>query len=81
MRCYNGCPDSALQALLDAKRKAHEELRAVDPGARATYFPVEEEWSVWKDNRQIGSSSPSLFAAINNAITILKKQKDDSDGC
>lgn len=44
MRCYNGCPDSELQRLLD--RKA--ELRASLPdGVRCTYFPMESQWQMF----------------------------------
>lgn len=46
MRCYNGCPDKELQALLDSKEKAHKDLSKI--GCRATYFPMEGKWLVFK---------------------------------
>ncbi len=47
MRCYDGCPDKELQAVLDAASNAHAELRT--KGLRATYFPMEGKWMVFKD--------------------------------
>lgn len=47
MRCYNGCPDKELQAVLDDNAAAEIELAVF--GARATYFPMEERWMVFKD--------------------------------
>ena len=38
MRCYNGCPDSKLQAILDAEAKAMAMVKAIRPEAHCTYF-------------------------------------------
>lgn len=43
MRCYNGCPDSELKAVLDSQAKAH--ARARELGYRITWFPVEERYA------------------------------------
>jgi hypothetical protein len=46
MRCYNGCPDTQLQSLLDAQSAAHQELKS--KGLHATYYPVEQKWLVFR---------------------------------
>lgn len=66
MRCYNGCPDSALQAFLDDQRKASEELAAI--GCHATYFPMEEKWVVFKGNRPITPFLDTKRAAADAAL-------------
>lgn len=47
MRCYNGCPDSALRKVLDARAAARKRLS--DAGYQATYFPMEEKWMVFDE--------------------------------
>lgn len=42
MRCYNGCPDKELQALIDARQAAHDEARKL--GIHICWFPVEERY-------------------------------------
>lgn len=46
MRCYNGCPDSGLQAKIDSRVAA--EKRLVRRGMRAVYFPAEGMYLVFK---------------------------------
>jgi hypothetical protein len=43
MRCYNGCPDDELQAIIDEREAAHREGRRL--GIVITWFPVEERWA------------------------------------
>jgi hypothetical protein len=68
MRCYNGCPDSELQALLDAQARARAELQAKLPGASATYFPMEEKWMVFRDLQPLTGFKDTLIAAVAAAI-------------
>lgn len=66
MRCYNGCPDSELQAFLDDQALATKELAAI--GARATYFPMEQKWMVFKDYEAITEFHNTKRQAANAAI-------------
>lgn len=67
MRCYDGCPDSELQALLDDARRASRELEAA--GLRATYFPVEQGWMVFRDLTPISTNFyPTKRAAADAAL-------------
>jgi hypothetical protein len=45
MRCYNGAPDSALQAVFDSRSEARRALKKADPTAWCTYFPSEHMYS------------------------------------
>lgn len=73
MRCYNGCPDSELQALIDRDVKAQKDLAKF--GARATYFPMEQKWQVFKDHRMVGKFQDSLPEAARLAIEIFNKRR------
>lgn len=66
MRCYNGCPDSELQAILDDNELASKELAAI--GARATYFPMEQKWMVFKDYKAITEFHNTKRQAANAAL-------------
>ena len=61
MRCYNGCPDAELQAIIDDVDEAHKELAAA--GARATYFPMEGKWRVFVGLKINGEFQPTVRAA------------------
>lgn len=66
MRCYNGCPDKELQALIDDCALAAKQLDAV--GARATYFPVEERWMVFRDYLQISEFHHTIRQAADAVL-------------
>lgn len=66
MRCYNGCPDSDLQKILDDATLAHKQLAA--RGVRATYFPAEAAWMVFKDYKPITGFYSSVRNAANAVI-------------
>lgn len=71
MRCYNGCPDSEYQALLDAEAKAERELAEAMPGARCVYFPSPGYYQVWRDYRPVlgfEREFHSRIAAIDAAL-------------
>lgn len=69
MRCYNGCPDSELQALLNANAEAHKRLNAVDERYSVTYFPNGGFWQVFLDNIQVGAEHQSLIHTVNVEIS------------
>jgi len=66
MRCYNGCPDSELQALLDDAKKAGEEL--AKKGMRAVYFPAEGAWMVFKNLAPVTDFHYSKRSAADTAL-------------
>ena len=64
MRCYNGCPDKELQAIIDDSELAKRELEAL--GLRATWFPMEQGWVVFRGLHPINDDFyPSRRAAAN----------------
>ena len=71
MRCYNGCPDSELQAVHDANADAKKRLK--DAGASATYFPMEQKWLVFKGNRPVGEFKSTILEAANAYIASVKE--------
>ncbi|HEY6020840.1 MAG TPA: hypothetical protein VIY48_13360 [Candidatus Paceibacterota bacterium] len=73
MRCYNGCPDKELQAVLDDNALASKELAAI--GARATYFPMEEKWMVFKDCEPISKFHDTKRQAANAVLANNKGDK------
>ena len=67
MRCYDGCPDSKLQALIDERERLRKQLSAYD--ARCVYFPVEQAYQVWQGlhpvtSRMYSTASIAMRAAI-----------------
>jgi len=66
MRCYNGCPDSELQAFLDDQELATKQLAAI--GSRATFFPMEQKWMVFKDCEAITEFHDTKRQAANAAL-------------
>jgi hypothetical protein len=53
MRCYNGCPDGELKALIDARIKAEKRLKKINPEARCVYFPSPGYFQVWLNNEPV----------------------------
>lgn len=66
MRCYNGAPDSELQAFLDDSELASQQLAAV--GMRATYFPMEGQWMVFRGLHAVTGFYPTKRGAANAAL-------------
>jgi hypothetical protein len=68
MRCYNGCPDSALKAKWADDARIDKQLAAV--GLRAIYFPVEQQWMVFDSEHKPvtdfqGSKGQAAYVAMN----------------
>lgn len=66
MRCYDGAPDSELQALLDGKDRCHKRLAKA--GLKATYFPMEGKWMVFKGHHAVTVFHTDLFSATHAAM-------------
>ena len=73
MRCYDGCPDAELQALIDARAAARAKLRAAFPAARCVYYPVEQAFLIFQDNCQVGTFQRSEIFACDEGIRLLSK--------
>lgn len=63
MRCYNGCPDSQLQAWLDEQKRLHAELAGM--GIKATYFPAEERWMGFKQYLPVTEFHTTLAGVVH----------------
>lgn len=66
MRCYDGCPDSQLQAKIDADTRVEKSL--AKRGMSVTYFPVEQGWMVFKGYHPVTEFHPSLQSAAHAAL-------------
>lgn len=59
MRCYNGCPDSALQAVLDEQARIRAAIQA--RGCSVTYFPMGEFYQAFDSRHlQVGPECRTL---------------------
>lgn len=67
MRCYDGCPDSDLKALLDDREKVRAAI--VKAGYSVTWFPNGEFYMAFKDYGSVTSELPSL-RAVAAALSI-----------
>lgn len=71
MRCYNGCPDKELQALIDSRQAAKDEAKRL--GIQLTWFPVEEKWAACTsmDNdepyRELSGYCTTIYQALEEA--------------
>lgn len=80
MRCYNGCPDSALQAVLDQQAADDRALKLAHPEAHCTYFPVEQEWQVHIWGVPYGAPSTVRSVAIASGIAALRAKRPAGGG-
>lgn len=71
-RCYNGCPDKELQAIIDESKRQDAVLKRF--GAHATYYPMEERWMVWKNFDAVTDFKKSKSEAYYCAIKKLEGQ-------
>jgi hypothetical protein len=74
MRCYNGCPDEELQAIIDDEAKATRQL--TKRGIHATYFPMEGKWMGFN----LASISVTSFYDTKREMfnSLLQKEKNGS---
>lgn len=66
MRCYDGCPDDELQALIDDEVKASKELAR--HGMRATYFPMEGKYMVFQGLKPITGFHSSRRSCVREVF-------------
>ena len=72
MRCYNGCPDSALRRRWDAEDEARARLQKVYPGARCAFFPTEGKFQVFSGGKLVGGMHYSNVDAIDAFFRIME---------
>lgn len=68
MRCYNGCPDDALQAVLDAAAAIRARILAA--GFTVTYFPNGEFFTAFKNYRAVTGECASL-ATVESELGLV----------
>jgi hypothetical protein len=80
MRCYDGCPDSELQALLDNCAAKLAAVRVFEPQARCTYHAPHASFGggyvvhVW--GRELSDYRGSMEAALDDVLErSLKESK------
>jgi hypothetical protein len=71
MRCYNGCPDSQLQAIIDEKSKLWGEMKKLNPEAHCTHHHG-FGWRVHEWGFPITDFHNSEVSALRDAIATLK---------
>jgi hypothetical protein len=74
-RCYNGCPDSKLQALLDRNAALMERVRLLEPEAHCTYHPADGLFQVHVWGRPISGMFSDRGEALNDALTKLTNKE------
>lgn len=79
-RCYYGAPCSDLQREWDQTAALEERMKAANPLAFVTYFPVEGEWRAATSEKYkpiTGRSFSCKQMALIDAIEFLEKKKDE----
>jgi hypothetical protein len=69
MRCYNGCPDSALQAHLDSQAETRRKIVAL--GYTVTWFPSGEFYQAFKDYRVASSEHKTLGGVLSELQPVV----------
>lgn len=72
MRCYDGCPDSELQALIDRDKSLLKTIRKIEPEAHCTYFHRDEQWQVHKWGNPLSGFHRNKLVALQEALTNLQ---------
>lgn len=77
MRCYNGAPDSELQALIDNRAKLLADVRKFEPSAHVTFHAPHGNSAgghivhVW--GRELSNYHPSVEGAL---LEMLNERKE-----
>lgn len=66
MKCYNGCPDSYLQAEIDARDKIRQAI--IDLGFTVTYFPYGEFYQAFTIDYRLASAEHKSLAGVLNEL-------------
>lgn len=81
MRCYNGCPDTELQAVWDAKADMRKKLDAManslGASAYVTYFPLEGKWLAFSNYKMISGFNFSEEQTYQEAMKFLQNDKGE----
>jgi hypothetical protein len=73
MRCYDGCPDKDLQAVLDARAAAVAELKRLNPNAHVTYHhPAGFQAHEW--GKPLSGFHRDIISACNEAVAKLARK-------
>jgi hypothetical protein len=72
MRCYDGCPDSEMQAGLDRQAELMKQIRACEPLAHCTYFLVEGKYQVHVCGRAASGMHDDKEAALMEARSVVR---------
>lgn len=75
MRCYNGCPDSALKRKMEHDYQIKKRLYKM--GVRAVYFPAENQFLAFHGNVLVGEMQDSLDDILDWCINNLKLGGED----
>jgi len=67
MRCYNGCPDSALQLVLDENARVRAEIQA--RGCSVTYFPNGEFYQAFDARHRPATGECDTLLGVLRALT------------
>lgn len=67
VRCYWGAYDSKTQRVIDNQNACLAAIRATEPEARVTYFPMEEVWQVHVWGRPLSGYRASKGSALAEA--------------
>ena len=77
MRCYDGCPDSQLQAIIDERFYYRKKLKQIIPEACCTYHhpgPDKGGWQVHEWGKPLSSFHNTEIGAIKEAIQLKEKR-------
>lgn len=72
-RCYDGCPDTALQAKYDIENLIMQEIKKKEPRAHITFFPVENSYQVHVWGKDIGKMFASKKDTLMSALEELSR--------
>lgn len=68
MRCYNGAWDSEATSLFKRQDELLARVRAKEPEAHCTYFPMEQRFQVHAWGRPLSGMCVSQIAALEETL-------------
>ena len=73
-RIYNGCPDSKMRDRLDKEDNQMKRIKAFEPEAHATYFPLEGQYMIHVYGRPLSGMHYSRGDALDEVLTNSAKE-------
>ncbi len=70
MRCYDGQPDKELSEYIAVRLEARKDL-AARFNAQCVWFPMEDKYLVFQNNKPIGDMHEDILTAVSRAISLL----------